>query len=162
METGIHTSSPEDGYIADTTVETDQLALIPDEYMSVTAEKIRIYKELDSITDFKTLKKMKEDMEDRFGKMPIETERLFDIVKIRQIAGKIGLEKVIIKNGLLIMFFISNQMSPFYKSGRFEKVLEHINENGNLFEFKQSDGKIKLLSRHVDSISKALSLMEKL
>lgn len=162
METGIHTSSTEDGYIADTTVETDQLALIPDEYMSVTAEKIRIYKELDSITDFKTLKKMKEDMEDRFGKMPIETERLFDIVKIRQIAGKIGLEKVIIKNGLLIMFFISNQMSPFYKSGRFEKVLEHINENGNLFEFKQSDGKIKLLSRNVDSIAKALSLMEKL
>ena len=72
------------------------------------------------------------------------------------------MEKVIIKNGLLIMFFISNQMSPFYKSGRFEKVLEHINENGNLFEFKQSDGKIKLLSRNVDSISKSLSLIEKL
>lgn len=163
VETGITTgASIEDGYISDTTIETDQVALIPDDYMGVTAEKIRIYKELDSIEDFKTLKQMKERLEDRFGKMPAETERLFDIVKIRQIARKAGFEKVIIKNGIMIMFFISNQMSPYYKSGRFQKVLERVNENGRLFELKQSEGKIKLISRNVDSISKALTLISKL
>jgi len=162
VETGIQTAVHDDNYITDTTIETDQLALIPDDYMSVTAEKIRIYKELDSISDFKTLSIMKERMEDRFGKMPIELERLFDIVKIRQIAQKKGFEKVIIKNGLMIMFFISNQMSPYYQSGRFEKVLENISLNGNTFEFKQSEGKMKVISRNVDSISKALTLILKL
>jgi len=162
METGIQTTHNDDGFFTECTIETDQLALIPDDYMSVTAEKIRIYKELDSINDFKTLDKMKERLEDRFGKMPAELDRLFDIVKIRQIAQKKGFEKVIIKNGIMIAFFINNQMSPYYKSKKFSEVLEHINTSGNTFELKQSEGKLKVISRNVDSISKAFMLMNKL
>lgn len=162
VEAGVETPSDDDSFVVDCTVETDQLALIPDSYMNVTAEKIRIYKELDSITDFKQLAKMAERLEDRFGKMPIELERLFDIVKIRQLAQKRGLEKVIIKNGLLIAFFISNPMSKFYKSKRFEKVLSNISANGSLFELKQTEGRLKIISRNVDTISKAFNLLEKL
>ncbi len=162
VETGIDTPSEDDSFTADCTVETDQLALIPDSYMDVTAEKIRIYKELDSITDFKQLAKMAERLEDRFGKMPVELERLFDIVRIRQLGQKRGLEKIIIKNGLLIAFFISNPMSKFYKSKRFEQVLSNISANGNMFELKQTEGRLKIISRNVDTISKAFNLLEKL
>ncbi|MCQ2144156.1 MAG: transcription-repair coupling factor [Bacteroidales bacterium] len=162
METGIKTASQEENYVSDVVIETDQLALIPDDYMSVTAEKIRIYKELDSITDFKVLSQMKERLEDRFGKMPIELERLFDIVKIRQIAQKVGFEKVIIKNGIMIMFFISNQMNPYYKTGKMQRVFQNANSYGNTYEFKQSEGKMKFICRNVDSISKALTLISKL
>lgn len=162
VETGIQTARQDENYVSDVTIETDQLALIPDDYMSVTAEKIRIYKELDSITDFKLLAQMKERLEDRFGKMPIELERLFDIVKIRQIAQKVGFEKVIIKNGIMIMFFISNQMNPYYKTGKMQRVFQNANLYGNTYEFKQTEGKMKFICRNVDSISKALTLISKL
>ncbi|MBQ2113375.1 MAG: transcription-repair coupling factor, partial [Bacteroidales bacterium] len=55
VETGIVTRSVNDNYVSDCTIETDQLALIPDSYIDVTAEKIRIYKELDSLSSDKDL-----------------------------------------------------------------------------------------------------------
>ena len=146
----------------DCLIETDQLALIPDDYINLTAEKIRIYKELDSTRDSESLDRIKSRLEDRFGHMPEELLRLFDIVRIRQLAQTIGFEKVIIKNGIMILFFISNQMSPYYKSKTFEKVLGKISENGNIFELKQTEGRLKLISRNVETISKAYSLIRKL
>jgi transcription-repair coupling factor (superfamily II helicase) len=72
----------------------------------MTAEKIRIYKELDSLTSDKDMEQLKKKLEDRFGALPVELKRLFDIVKIRQLGQKLGFEKIIIKNGVLIAFFI--------------------------------------------------------
>src|SRR5574344_889076 len=112
MESGISTRRDESSYISDCTVETDQLALIPDDYIDVNAEKIRIYKDMDSAGEGKQLDRIHSMMEDRFGKMPPEVERLFDIVRIRNIAASLGFEKVIVKNGIMICFFISNPLSP--------------------------------------------------
>jgi len=145
--------------ITDCIVETDQRALIPDEYISITSEKIRIYKELDSAIDEDNLIRVRRKLEDRFGHMPDELDRLFDIVRIRQLAQKLGFEKVIVKNGIMIMFFVSNSMSPYYKSSKFADVLSKINAHTNTFELKQTDGKLKLLARNIESLAKAFAIM---
>lgn len=152
----------DNSFVTDCTIETDQVALIPDEYIDVTAEKIRIYKELDSVDDLRSLDRMHEMLTDRFGRMPVETERLFDIVRIRQMAQRSGFEKVIIKNGIMIMFFIGNQMSKYYKSQRFSDVLAAISRAGNAFELKQTEGKLKIIARNIDSISKAYDMVRKI
>ena len=162
VETGIVTKSSTDSFVSDCTIETDQLALIPDSYIDLTAEKIRIYKELDSLTSEKELEQMKVRLTDRFGKMPLELERLFDIVRIRQLGKKIGFEKIIIKNGVLIAFFITNPLSQYYRSERFSKVLQKVSEHPNLFEVKQPDGRLRIVVRNVDSIAKALQIMKML
>ena len=162
VETGIVTKGKEEAFISDCTIETDQLALIPDTYIDMTAEKIRIYKELDSLTSDKEINNLKAKLADRFGALPEEVLRLFDIVRIRQLGQKLGFEKIIIKNGVMIAFFISNQMSQYYKSDRFSKVLEGISSNPNLFELKQNDSKLRIFARNVDSISKAYSMLQKL
>ena len=162
VETGIVTKGKEEAFISDCTIETDQLALIPDTYIDMTAEKIRIYKELDSLTSDKEVNNLKAKLADRFGALPKEVLRLFDIVRIRQLGQKLGFEKIIIKNGVMIAFFISNQMSQYYKSDRFSKVLEGISSNPNLFELKQNDSKLRIFARNVDSISKAYNMLQKL
>ena len=162
VETGTGPARNEDAGITDCTIETDQEALIPDSYIGVTAEKIRIYRELDSISDERELEKMRQRMTDRFGKMPVETERLFDIVRIRQMAERLGFEKVIIKNGLLIAFFVSNPLSKYYRSGRFASILDSVNRNAPLFELKQNDQRLRLLVRNVGSIEKACAVFKKL
>ena len=159
VETGVNMKGKDDNYISDCTIETDQMALIPDTYMELTAEKIRIYKELDSLSSDKELENMKKRLTDRFGKMPVELERLFDIVRIRQLGKKLGFEKIIIKNGVLIAFFITNPLSQYYRSDRFSKVLEKISMHPNLFEVKQPDGRLRIVVRNVDSISKAYSIL---
>ena len=162
VETGIVTKDKEESFVSDCTIETDQLALIPDTYIDMTAEKIRIYKELDSLSSDKEIENMKVKLTDRFGVLPEEVLRLFDIVKIRQLGEKLGFEKIIIKNGVMIAFFISNQMSQYYKSDRFMKILEGISLNPNVFELKQNDNRLRIFSRNIDSISKAYNTLLKL
>ena len=162
METGVVTKGTADNFISDCTIETDQLALIPDSYIDMTAEKIRIYKELDSISSEKGLSDMKSRLTDRFGTMPVELERLFDIVRIRQLGKSLGFEKIIIKNGVLIAFFISNPLSQYYRSDKFSKVLENVSAHPKLFEVKQPDGRLRIVVRNVDSLEKAYKILKML
>ena len=162
VETGITQRRSDDNYLSDCTIETDQLALIPDSYIDVTAEKIRIYKELDSLGSDKEIEILKSSLTDRFGKMPEELERLFDIVKIRRLGQKLGFEKIIIKNGVMIAFFISNPLSQYYRSDRFSKILESISMNHNSMELKQNDNRLRIFVKNVGSISKAHDILSKL
>ena len=162
VETGIVTKSSSENYVSDCSIETDQLALIPDSYIDITAEKIRIYKELDSLSSEKEIEQMKVKMSDRFGLIPEELSRLFDIVKIRLKGQKAGFEKIIIKNDVMIAFFISNPLSQYFRSDKFAKILENITQNPNMFELKQNDNKLRIFVRNVDSISKAYNILSKL
>ena len=162
VETGISSRSTSDNFVSDCTIETDQLALIPDTYIDMTAEKIRIYKELDSLSSEKEMEQMKKKLSDRFGAIPDELSRLFDIVRIRQLGQKLGFVKIIIKNGVMIAFFIYNSMSQYYRSDRFSRILENISRNPSLFELKQNDNKLRIFVRNVDTLSKAYDILKKL
>jgi transcription-repair coupling factor (superfamily II helicase) len=162
VETGLTSKNMNDSYVQDCTIETDQPALIPDGYMDITNEKIRIYKQLDSMTNSKEIDRMRINIADRFGKLPPEVENLFLVVRVRNLGGKLGFEKIIIKNGLMIMFFISNPMSPFFKSKVFDRILENINSHSGTYNLKQVENKLKIVIRGVDSMEKAYSLLEKL
>ena len=162
IEAGISTSSSSDNYVSDCTIETDQLALIPDSYIDITAEKIRIYKELDSLSSEKELEQMKKKLTDRFGNIPEELSRLFEIVRIRQLGQKLGFEKIIIKNGVMIAFFIYNSMSQYYRSDRFSKIIENISLNPKVFELKQNDNKLRIFVRNVDTLTKAYDVLTRL
>jgi transcription-repair coupling factor (superfamily II helicase) len=98
---------------------------------------------------------------DRFGKLPQEVENLLYVVKVRNLGASLGFEKIIIKNGLMIYFFISNPMSPYYRSSTFNKVLERVGENP-AFNLKQVENKLKIVVRNVDSMKKAHALLSKL
>ena len=162
VETGIITKNSNESFVSDCTIETDQLALIPDSYIELTAEKIRIYKELDSLTSEKELKQMSERLSDRFGPIPEELSRLFDIVRIRQLGQKLGFEKIIIKNNVIIAFFITNPLSQYYKSTVFSRVLENMSKHPSLFELKQNDNKLRIFVRNIETLSKAYETLKKL
>ena len=162
METGITTRGKEESFVEDCTVETDQPALIPDDYIDVTAEKIRIYKQLDSLTDDREIDRLGRQLEDRFGPVPVEVQNLFNVVKIRNLGAVSGFEKIIVKNGMQIMFFVSNPMSGFYKSRQFERIVGRINDQPSLFKVNQDKGKLRTVTRGIDTMEKALSTLQRL
>ena len=162
VETGITTKTTKDEFHVDCTIETDQPALIPDSYIDITAEKIRIYKQLDSMSSDKELELMKERMEDRFGPAPKEFDNLINVVKIRNMGGKLGFEKIIVKNGMMILFFVGNPMSAYYNSPVFERVLTKVNSNPLSFNLKQNENKLKIVTRGVDTLGKALDVLQKI
>jgi len=162
VETGILQKSARGDYNADCTVETDQPAMIPDDYIDITAEKIRIYKQLDSMLTDKEINILAGQLKDRFGKIPQEVLNLFEVVKIRNAGSRLGFEKVIIKNGMFIAFFISNQMSPYFRSDTFARILDRINTGTTNLELKQSEGKLKIITRKIDTLEKARAILSKL
>ena len=162
VETGTVPRSDRGRYVTDCTVETDQPALIPDDYIDITAEKIRIYRAIDSMNSDKETDNYANRLADRFGKLPEELDNLFYVVKIRNAGARLGFEKIIIKNGLLIAFFVSNPMSPYYKSDTFASVMEKIASCQGSIELKQNENKLKILSRNVVSLKQAYGILSRL
>ena len=162
VETGLAPRVLRENYVEDCTVETDQPAFIPDDYIDITAEKIRLYKQLDALDDDREIDRTGKQLEDRFGALPNEVKNLLNVVKIRNLGRKTGFEKIIIKNGMQIMFFVGNPMSGYYQSKQFERVLEKVNKYSILFKFNQEGGKLRTVSRGVDSLDKALEILKKL
>ena len=162
VETGIQMKGSAEKFVDDCTIETDKPAHIPDDYIDITAEKIRIYKILDAQTDEKEIDRIGRQIEDRFGPLPEEVKNLLNVVKIRNLGTRLGFEKIIIKNGMQIMFFVSNPMSAYYKSKVFEKVLGRVNENPTQYKFNQEGGRLRTVSRGVDTLDKALQILKRL
>ena len=136
--------------------------LIPDEYIDITAEKIRIYKQLDALSDDREIDRLGRQLEDRFGSLPPQVQNLLNVVKIRNLGAKLGFEKIIIKNGMQIMFFVSNPMSGYYQSKQFEHIIGRVNDNPALYKVNQDNGKLRTVSRGVDSMEKALLNLRRL
>ena len=162
VETGMNLHNERSVFVTECTIETDQPALIPDGYMDITAEKIRIYRSIDSMSSDKEIDNYAKHLEDRFGTLPEEVKNLFLVVKIRNRGAALGFEKVIIKNGIMIAFFVSNPMSPYYKSEVFEKVMGRISDMGGKLELKQVENKLKIVARGVPSLAVAFNILNRL
>ena len=162
MESGTSLRGGQERYVQDCTIETDKPAYIPDSYIDIAAEKIRIYKLLDAQKDDREIDRMAQQIADRFGALPEEVSNLMDVVKIRNLGTTLGFEKIIVKNGMQIMFFVNNPMSPYYQSKQFEKILSKVSACPDDYKFNQDAGRLRTVSRGVTSLSKALSILKRL
>ena len=162
IETGVAPRGTQEKWVEDCTIETDRPAFIPDSYIDISAEKIRVYKLLDSLQDDREIDRIASQLEDRFGPLPEEVKNLVNVVKIRNLGGQLGFEKIIVKNGMQIMFFVKNPMSAYYKSDLFMNIINCVTLNPDLFKLNQDGGKLRTVSRGVDSMDKALQILKKL
>ncbi len=149
-------------FAADCQIETTTEALIPDFYVQQSAEKLRLYKELDSITDPDAMQNFADTLKDRFGELPPAVKELMDIVLLRRACMEAGFEKAKVKNGLLLLSFVENQQSVFYKGGYFVTMLRHITENPAKFLFRQNNNKLGLTVRNIGNAAEALQVVHQL
>ncbi|MDD2329938.1 MAG: transcription-repair coupling factor, partial [Bacteroidales bacterium] len=98
-------------FAADCTIETDLDVMIPDEYIGQVSEKIRLYKELDNIKEEERLQRFFASLEDRFGPIPEPFRQLGYVVRLRQLAVQAGFERIVLKNGIMLAYFISDPHS---------------------------------------------------
>ena len=149
-------------YISDCQIETDREAVIPDSYVSSGGEKLRLYRELDSITDEERLARFESELVDRFGDIPTPTHELFDIVRLRWICVRLGFEKAIVKNGIMILQFVHNQNSAYYKSDLFGRILRVASRPGSKFIFRQNNNKLSVVVRNIKDIAAATATLQEL
>lgn len=164
-ENSVHyrdTIKKEEQFITDCTIDTDLELLIPDSYIPQVSEKIRLYKELDTIVREEQLQKFTEELKDRFGELPPQLMQLTYVVRLRWDAIRLGFERIVIKNGIMLAYFVNNQTSPYYKSELFARILGYLNNNPQTFRVKEQNNKLLLRVVGVDRMEKAYNIVNQM
>ncbi|HUV01713.1 MAG TPA: transcription-repair coupling factor [Bacteroidales bacterium] len=147
-------------YVSDFQIDTDLEIMFPDEYVSNIPERIRLYKELNEIDTEESLLSFEKKLIDRFGPVPPPASALLDIVRIKWIAVKLGIEKIFLKNNLLIANFVSDPNSGFYRSSLFVSIMNYVNRKQKQMRVRQKESKLSLTVTDVRSVKSAIRILE--
>ncbi|WP_190810727.1 transcription-repair coupling factor [Flagellimonas sp. S3867] len=151
-------------YVKDTQLDTDFELLYPDDYINNITERLNLYTQLNEVKDEDGLRNYEQQLTDRFGELPAPAIDLLNSVRIKWIANGIGLERVILKKGKFLGYFIADQESAFYQSPTFTKVLNYVQSNPRTCQLKEKQTRnglrLLLVFDGVDSVKKALKALE--
>ncbi len=136
--------------------------MFPENYVENIGERIRLYKTLDDTDDQQELELFRKNLEDRFGPIPPPASELMNIVPMRKLAKELGFEKIILKKEILILHFIANPESIYYKSPFFGKVIAKIQKNPVQYRIKERNSKLMLNVSEIHSTSQAIQILESL
>ncbi len=131
-------------YVSETVLETDFELLIPDEYVSSITERMALYRELDDMADQSALAAFCNRLEDRFGPIPPQVIALVDTMRLRWMARDLGLEKLVLKSGKMIGYFVSRESSPFYSSDRFGQIINFLRDQPRAANMYQREGSLRI------------------
>ncbi|POS01854.1 transcription-repair coupling factor [Flavobacterium croceum DSM 17960] len=153
-------------FVKEFTIDTDFELLFPDEYINNVTERLNLYNELSQIENENDLQKFQDKLIDRFGTIPKPALNLLNSIRIKWKAKQIGVEKLVLKQDKMIGYFIADQQSDFYQSAKFHKVLQFVQQHGNLCKMKEKQTKnglrLLLTFDNVKTINKALDLIDKI
>ena len=151
-------------YVKELQIDTDFELLFPDDYINNITERLNLYNELGTIKEEAGLLAYETKLIDRFGPLPKEAKALLNSIRIKWIATQIGIEKIIMKQGKLIGYFVGDQQSEYYNSKQFRQMLQFVQQHGNICKMKEKETKnglrLLLTFENVKSINRALEFME--
>lgn len=151
-----------DIYVSDFQIDTDLEIMFPDEYVSNIPERIRLYKELNEIETEEELLKFEQKLADRFGPVPAPAAALLDIVRLKWTAVRLGIEKILLKNNLLIAYFVSDPDSDFYRGTLFLSIMNYVNRRQNQMRVRQRDSKLSLTIENIKSVKDAIRMLNEI
>ena len=159
-----NTQHEKKSFVKETSIDTDFELLFPDNYVNNITERLNLYNKLGTLENEEQLQKFENELVDRFGEIPKQVVDLLNSVRIKWIAIAMGLERILMKKGKLVGYFIADQESGFYQSPAFTKVLQYAQSHSNIASIKEKQTRkgLRLLISfdHITSVEKALKAIE--
>ena len=149
-------------FIDDSHIEIEVEAGLPDTYVAQQAERLKLYRELDSTKDEEALRAFESRLVDRFGPLPRAAKELLNVVRLRWEAIRLGMERVKVKNGLMIVHFVGEENSPFYKSDVFMELLRRVTQRPDRFVLKQHNNRLAMTVRNIKDVEDAYKTLQQL
>lgn len=146
-------------YVRDVSIETDISLLFPDDYVPGIAERLMLYKELNEIQDEDGLLAFENMLKDRFGPLPLESKNLLSALRLKWLAKSSAIEKVVLKNNSLILYFSSNQKSPFFAGDDFQNLLQFVAHHPEKCIMKEKNERLLLRANNINGIEDAIRFM---
>ena len=159
-----HTAEEDKTYLTDTQIDTDFELLFPDTYVNRVAERLNLYNELSNLPNEEALQVYERNLIDRFGKLPPQAIDLLNSVRVKWLATRMGIEKLVMKNGKMTGYFIADQNSPFYQSARFQKLLLFVQRYPDKCRMQEKETRnglrLLLIFENINSVYQALKVMQ--
>jgi transcription-repair coupling factor (superfamily II helicase) len=153
-------------YVTDVQIDTDFEVLFPDYYVNAIGERLTLYQRLSTLVSEEELSRFESELTDRFGPAPDQTMALLDSVRLKWVAKSLGIERVIMKRGKMICYFLADQESSYYQSATFTRVLKFVQHNGRNCAIKEKETKnglrLMLTFEQVESVHHGLQSLNAL
>ncbi len=130
-----------------TEVDLGVPALLPEDYVPDVHQRLILYKRISHAPDSEALRELKIELIDRFGLLPEQTDRLFDVMRLRQRCEQLGIERLELNSaGGRIKFSPEPNIDPM-------ALIQILQRNSDVYRF---DGKqilriIKPFEQSVDA-----------
>lgn len=151
-----------DRYVRETFVESDLALMFPPTYIPNDSERVGIYRELDSIENEEKLAGFVSSLQDRFGRIPTEGEELIRIVGLRWMARRLGIEKVILKKGMMALYLPTDRESPYYQSRAFGKLLGYVQRYPRVCNLREQNGRRSVIIKNVTNVAAAVRCLNEM
>ncbi len=149
-------------YVHETYIESDLELMFPPTYIPNDSERVSLYRELDNMEEERDIQAFSDRLEDRFGKIPKEGQELIRIVRLRRMAKNLGIEKIVLKKGQMIIFLVCNPDSPYYQSEAFDKLIAFIQKHPKECNLREQSGKRSIVIKNISSVEAAYAVMQEL
>jgi len=142
-------------FVNDCQIDSDLEIMFSADYIENVSERISLYRELDSIEDEAGLQEYEKRLEDRFGKIPPEGQSLILVVKLRWLAMRFGVEKLVLKNEHMTAFLVSNPQSSYYQSEVFGLLLKYMTTHPRKCQLREKNLRRSVVFSDVKTVEKA-------
>ena len=149
-------------FVKDCNMETDLEVRIPDDYVNNVAERLSLYQEMDNLQDEEALEKFATTLIDRFGPLPRQVKELVLSFKLRWLAEELGIERLVIKSGKMVGYFLANPQSPFFETEAFQVLLQNAIKLGDKCRLAEQNGRLRIVFNSVSNIRDAFGQLERL
>jgi transcription-repair coupling factor (superfamily II helicase) len=147
-------------FVNDCIIETDLEILIPSSYVNEIEERLQLYKALDEIEKEEDLFAYEQNLADRFGSHPPQVIELFDSIRLRWLGKQLGFEKISLKTGKMIAFYVSKKDSPYYQSEMFTRMLHFIQGNPVGVKMYERNNSLRLSAEKIKRVSEAMKFLK--
>ena len=146
-------------YVDDCTIESDLEMYFPDVYVPSSSERMLLYRELENLRSDADVERFRTELRDRFGELPKEGEELLQVVTLRRLGKRLGCEKIMLKQGQMYLYFVSNDDSPYYQSETFDKIINFATTETRRSMLREVKGKRSMLIKNVPTACEAVSTL---
>lgn len=147
----------------DTIFESDLALSFPPDYIPQDAERITLYRELDSLTTEESIEQFCLRLKDRFGPIPQEGEELIRVPSLRSLGRRLGLIKITLRKGGMNLFLPEDSSNAYYQSELFSQLLVYITQHTKtcLIEEGKKGHRVARI-RYVSSVQQGVEILKEI
>lgn len=150
----------------ETKVEFDESAFLENNYISDGVERLNLYRKLSEASGLERINEWKEELEDRFGEIPVYGINLMKAAIIKWLSSNLYFVKVTIRANRMWLLCPKNNSdlgTHFYESGLFQKLLKQIqSDTVHSGKIVQKDDSVTFVINNIKGLDGSIEFLKQL